>query len=46
MDIYGKQVSIMSVSREEIIESAEEFLGKQDDSLLYALFASVVPVGD
>jgi hypothetical protein len=46
MDIYGNNVSIMSASREEIIEDAEEYLGKQDDSLLYALFASVVPVGD
>lgn len=46
MDIYGKQISIMSVPREEIIESAEEFLGKQENALLYALFAPVVPVGD
>jgi hypothetical protein len=46
MDIYGKQVSIMSASRAEIIEDAEEFLGKQQEALLYALFAPVVPVGD
>lgn len=46
MDIYGKQVSIMSASRAEIIEDAEEFLGKQQEALLYALFAPVAPVGD
>lgn len=46
MDIYGKQVSIMSVPREEIIESAEGFLGKQENALMYALFAPVVPIGD
>jgi hypothetical protein len=46
MDIYGKQVSIMSVPREEIVESAVEFLGNQEDALLYALFAPVVPASD
>jgi hypothetical protein len=45
LDIYEKDISIRSVSRERIIESAEMWLEVQDGVLAAQLFASV-PVAD
>jgi hypothetical protein len=45
MDIYQRNISTRAVSREEIIEEVDDWLGSQGDDLAAALFASTI-MGD
>jgi hypothetical protein len=45
LDIYQRNISTRAVSREEIIEDVDDWLGSQGDELTAALFASTI-MGD
>jgi hypothetical protein len=42
LDIYQRNISTQAVSREDIIEEVEDWLGSQGDALAAALFASTI----
>jgi len=42
LDIYQRNISVQAVSREDIIEEVEDWLGSQGDDLAAALFASTI----